>query len=403
MKSSKWMYVALFAALAISVQLAAQDNPNHQSTFTTFDAPGAGTGSSQGTYPFAINPEGAITGLYVDASNMYHGFLRDRDGTLTAFDPNGSIFTSPSGINLEGTITGSYCYEGYVVCPGFVRDRDGTFTTFDVPNDANGTNPSGINLEGTITGSYCDVSFDCHGFLRDRHGTITTFDAPGVGTGYLLGTYPASINLEGAVSGCYTDANSVGHGFLRDRDGTMTTFDVLDGGREAYYYCSGFGGGFSGPGFAVNYAGAGSGLAINPEGAITGTYFQPIAGNPFGGEYRGFLRNPDGSFATFDAATYSPCCIWTFGIAINPAGSIAGYYNDGFNLNHGFLRDSDGTITTLDAPGAGTGTFQGTIADGINPDGQITGLYIDAGNVRHGFSRTKGCGQSPEVHIPNMR
>ena len=86
MKSSQWMYVALFAALAISVQLAAQDNPNHQSTFTTFDAPGAGTGSYQGTYPFAINPEGAITGLYVDASNMYHGFLRDRDGTFTTFD-----------------------------------------------------------------------------------------------------------------------------------------------------------------------------------------------------------------------------------------------------------------------------------------------------------------------------
>ena len=186
MKSSQWMYVALFAALAISVQLAAQDNPNHQSTFTTFDAPGAGTGSYQGTYPFAINPEGAITGLYVDASNMYHGFLRDRDGTLTAFDPSGSIFTSPSGINLEGT----------------------------------------------ITGSYCDVSFDCHGFVRDRHGTITTFDVPGVGTGYLLGTYPASINVEGAVSGCYTDANSVGHGFLRDRDGTFTTFDFWFAGQD---------------------------------------------------------------------------------------------------------------------------------------------------------------------------
>src|SRR5947209_6920721 len=33
-------------------------------TFTTFDAPGAGTGSHQGTRAFAINPAGAITGYY---------------------------------------------------------------------------------------------------------------------------------------------------------------------------------------------------------------------------------------------------------------------------------------------------------------------------------------------------
>jgi len=343
-----------------------------QPTFTTFDAPGAGRGPRQGTYPFAINSEAAITGYYCDAITC-HGFVRDGDGTFTTFDvPNDVNGTYPLGINQGGAITG-YWFDANYNNHGFIRDRDGTLTAFDVPNDVNGTQPTSIDPEGTITGNYCDVNLACHGFLRDGHGNITTFDVPGDGTGNFLGTYPASINPQGVVSGCYTDANSVTHGFLRDPNGTMTTFDGPHGTDAGIGQCFGYV--FPSPGFA-----------INPEGAITGTYFKPMP-NPFGGDYRGFLRNPDGSFATFDAATYSPCCIWTFGLAINSEGAIAGYYNDGLNVNHGFLRDSQGTITTLDAPGAGTGPLgeQGTFADGINPSGQITGYYVDSGYVRHGF------------------
>jgi hypothetical protein len=52
---------------------------------------------------------------------------------------------------------------------------------------------------------------------------------------------------------------------------------------------------------------------------------------------------------------------------------------------HGFVRTPDGTITTFDAPGAGTGLFQGTIPSGINPAGAIVGYYLDASYVFHGF------------------
>ena len=45
-------------------------------TITTFDVPGAETGPFQGTIPLANNPAGAITGYYIDASNVTHGFLR---------------------------------------------------------------------------------------------------------------------------------------------------------------------------------------------------------------------------------------------------------------------------------------------------------------------------------------
>src|ERR1700689_4108430 len=43
-------------------------------TITTFDAPGAGTGAAQGTVSFSINSAGDIAGTYVDASYVYHGF-----------------------------------------------------------------------------------------------------------------------------------------------------------------------------------------------------------------------------------------------------------------------------------------------------------------------------------------
>jgi hypothetical protein len=47
--------------------------------FFTFSAPGAGKGDWQGTQPTTINSKGAITGFYIDAGNVYHGFLRLAD------------------------------------------------------------------------------------------------------------------------------------------------------------------------------------------------------------------------------------------------------------------------------------------------------------------------------------
>src|SRR4029453_4303401 len=47
------------------------------------------------------------------------------------------------------------------------------------------------------------------------------------------------------------------------------------------------------------------------------------------------------------------------------------------------------TITTFDAPGAGTGVFQGTYAYNISPSGTIIGYIRDANNLRHGFIRSK--------------
>ena len=41
----------------------------------TFDAPGAGTGPGQGTFAAAMDTGGTITGWYLDAGDVFHGFL----------------------------------------------------------------------------------------------------------------------------------------------------------------------------------------------------------------------------------------------------------------------------------------------------------------------------------------
>ena len=81
--------LALSGVLTIPVRLGAQ---NPSSGITVFDAPGAGkaAGSGQGTFPDSINRAGTITGHYIDARNVIHGFLRSPTGDrFITFDAPG--------------------------------------------------------------------------------------------------------------------------------------------------------------------------------------------------------------------------------------------------------------------------------------------------------------------------
>src|SRR5215471_20448889 len=81
----------------------------------TFDAPGAGTGPGQGTLVGVMDPTTGgttITGFYLDAGDVFHGYLRAPNGTITIFDAPGSGTgpfqgTQPASIAAE-TITGFY-------------------------------------------------------------------------------------------------------------------------------------------------------------------------------------------------------------------------------------------------------------------------------------------------------
>jgi len=71
--------------------LVAADKP--QPTIITFDAPGA----VNGTEVAGINPAGVIAGSYVDANNALHGYLRAKDGTFTTYDVPGAGTGSGQG------------------------------------------------------------------------------------------------------------------------------------------------------------------------------------------------------------------------------------------------------------------------------------------------------------------
>jgi hypothetical protein len=89
----------------------------------------------------------------------------------------------------------------------------------------------------------------------------------------------------------------------------------------------------------------------------------------------------------------------TEAIAITPFGAIGGFYADSNNLAHAYLCvsgcASSHNFTILDAPDAGTtdngsnclaaDSCQGTYAFAINPFGVIAGFYNDSNNVGHGF------------------
>jgi len=202
-----------------------------------------------------------------------------------------------------------------------------------------------------------------------KHPTIITVDAPGAGTGLGQGTRALGINPAGAITGFTRDAGNVRHGFLRARDGAFTMFDAPGAG--------------TGPGQGTRA------YSINPGGAIAGWY------SDASGVVHGYLRARDGSFTTFDVPGAGgagtgpyPGTLASF---INPAGAITGLYTDTNYAAHGFVRAPDGTITTFDAPGAGTGSGEGTFVEtptgGINPVGEITGDSCDAVTC-HGFLRT---------------
>jgi hypothetical protein len=333
-------------------------------SFTTFDVPGA----VNGTFPSSINSAAVITGYFNDENFVSHGFLRGQNGTIITFDvPGAANGTFPNVINSAGVVAGIFADENFLA-HGFIRAQNGAITTFDVPEATGGFFfLSAINPVGTIIGSLFDENFLTTGFVRAQAGNIITIDIPSA----VNGSQAVAINPTGVVAGTYTDADFVSHGFLRANNGALTTFDP------------------PAPGFMEPFAQFSFGplLSITPQGVIAGSYFEPNPGNPFGGNFRVFVRATDGAFTTFDAATYEPCCIWSFPSGINPAGTITGSFNDGFTINHGFVRTNTGSITTFDVPGAGTGFNQGTAPLGITSEGVVMGLYIDSTYGYHGFLR----------------
>jgi hypothetical protein len=167
---------------------------------------------------------------------------------------------------------------------------------------------SWIGAFGLVAGAFCQTYVQ---ILVD--GSI---DAQ-CGTGCVTNAF--SINNAGTVAGTYFTIGGREHGFVRAPDGTITTFD------------------------APESAGGTVVTSINDKGAITGVGFPgPI------GFATGYIRDPEGNFTRFNA----PGSTSMAPQSINAGGAVTGWYFDGSGVQHGFIREDNGTITSFDPPAA---------------------------------------------------
>ena len=368
----------LFLIVLCTLGLRVSANAGTTTTITTFDAPGAGTASGQGTFANGMNTSGIIVGFIRDPNAARHGFLRASNGNFTMFDDPAAGTCSAScgaigngqgtrayAINPAGQIVGFFT-DNSAHCHGYVRAPNGSFTQIDAPDAGTGPfpqgtfpsefTPAGINPTGVITGFYVDANSVQHGFVRAANGMITEFDPPGS-----ILTNPNAIDQTGAITGFYFDANFVGHAFLRAPNGSFTSFDA--------------------PGADMTGDGNGTfGVSLTPSSEVEGVYVD------VSGVLHGFVRAIDGTITSFNvpSAGTGPGQ-GTLPESNNTQGVIAGNYIDSASVNHGFLRDKQGNFNLFDVPSAGTGPGQGTIPLSNSNSGMVTGEDIDAGNVVHGF------------------
>jgi uncharacterized membrane protein len=64
----------------------------------TFDAPGAGGGSGNGTFVTALDDAGTVVGYYTDNALQSHSFWRTPSGKITTFDPPGYSQSAAVGV-----------------------------------------------------------------------------------------------------------------------------------------------------------------------------------------------------------------------------------------------------------------------------------------------------------------
>ena len=199
--------------------------------FVTFSGPNACTGNNSvgcyGTGALTINDWQTFAGGYQDGNLVHHEYVRTPDGKLTTFEAPGAGTGTDQGtgcpgcapgLNQWGALAGIYT-DANNVYHGYQRSPRGKFTTFDAPGAGTSANqgtgcpsdcPVSLNDWGAISGIYIDSTDTFHGYLRSPEGKFTTFDGPGS-----VGTFFVNLNDWGRITGYYIDANLVYHGFLR--------------------------------------------------------------------------------------------------------------------------------------------------------------------------------------------
>ena len=300
-----------------------------------------------------------------------------------------------------------------------------TYTTIDAPGAgaaaSQGTTPNDIAAGGDIVGFFMDPNNRAHGFMRSSAGALTVLDPVVL---YNQGSNAQAINMAGTVVGFFVVQQSIyqpfTHGYIRTLNGDLTTLDVsgssltiarsindngviagefLDSNQAAHGWLRASDGTlttFDVPGstalsFGVTLFSGISVSRINAGSIVVGSFTDA------NGVYRGFLRAPDGTLTMLDAPGAGTVAnTGTKAADINASGVIVGSVSTA-GASHSFLRSPDGTYTIFDPPGTAAG---GSSSTGVNDSGLIVGSYADANNVMHGYLRNLD-GSFTSIDDPN--
>ena len=346
-------------------------NINGEATYISFSVPGAA-----GTYTTSINASMTVTGYYYVANATpaaVRGFVRDADGAITTFDVGDAfesatpVWTIPESINAAGDITGfiqflpvgppSDAWVGGNQPQGFLRYADGR-TVAIIPNLPPGNpaegQPISINDFDDVAGNVPYLA-PLSVFTRTGQGVYKdgiSFNKLNVAT---------AINASGTVVGFSGRAGSPSSGFVLLADGQAAGVNVP---AQSSQNCAGDGTFPDG---------------INAASAIAGWYVF-LTNNCTTANTGGFVMSPDGVFSLFPSpglllavpvGGFGGSLLAPHSISIDQAGDVTGSYTDGSGIQHGFVRNPYGTITSFDPPES-----KSTNVTTINKGGAIAGYYF---------------------------
>jgi hypothetical protein len=203
---------AALVAMAAATPATATDTGSKGTFISIVPVP-----NSASTNVFGINDNNIITGSWLDASGVEHGYIGPLDGTKykTFDDPNSPApGTEPRGVNDNNYITGfsnSQSGSASTYVP-FARDPKGNITEITKNGSLLNYLVQGINNKNNMfAGSYVNTSLEVIGYLGEGGQYKKTFKVGGLkNTGYA----GRGVNNAGDIVGWYYDANGVQHGLL---------------------------------------------------------------------------------------------------------------------------------------------------------------------------------------------
>ena len=234
-------------------------------------------------------------------------------------------------------------------------------------------------------------------------GVFTTYDFPGS-----QNTYFYALGNSGQAAGHYKDSNGLYHGVVLE-NGELRQYD-FPGAAETHIYgisdetgalsgnivdAAGVTHAFSGE-LIITFPGAVNtyGDFVNAAGAVVGSYVD-ADGMP-----HGFIRNPDGSFTTIDLPTM-PNLEFLFVNTITDVGVIGFRAKAVDDILRSYILLPSGTLYEVRLPGSVV-----TVVRNVNQDGSIIGYYDLADGRRLGFvgrpkaqSNGEGFGNIFSMHL----